>query len=313
MLTKVCGFYKLEAVKMKGGIEYSRRPLTDWFPNLITNQGLDRMANNLDYLNYCQVGSGSTAPANSNIGLVNRIAGTIVTSGTQGVNNTSPYYSWFTKVYRFAEGVAAGNLSEVGIGWAATGNVLFSRALILDTYQNPTTITVLSDEYLDVTYQLRFYPLETDVTGNVTLTGNIGGTYSYTLRRALITTVVKQNNQYNNYYPPSMSNASYDAGYNYVFNKAYPGSIGSISSQPSGTSVDYAGMSTTTSASYVSGSYSLDLTISMGPTEGNVPGGIKSLKFLFGFNEHQIEFGTAIPKTSQDSLSLTFRHVWARL
>ena len=311
MLTKVCGFYKLEAVKIKDGFEYSRRPLTGWFPNLITNQGLDRMAKNYYYINYCQVGSGSTAPANSDIGLVNRLAGTIVTSATQGVNSTSPYYSWYKKVYRFAEGVAAGNISEVGVGWGVTGNVLFSRALILDVNSNPTTITVLSDEYLDVTYELRFYPLETDVTGSITLTGNIGGTYSYTLRRALITTVQRQNNMSSFIYPPSMSNAGLEGPGNTFNNIAYSGSIGAIDSVPSGTMVDTSGYSTT--SAYSDGSYSLDLILSMAPTEGNVPGGIKSIKFLFGFNQHQIEFGTAIPKTSQDSLSLTFRHVWARV
>lgn len=311
MLTKVCGFYKLEAVKIKDGFEYSRRPLTGWFPNLITNQGLDRMATNVDYLSYCQVGSGNTTPANSNIGLVNRIAGTAVTSATHGVNSTSPYYPWYRKVYRFAAGVAAGNLSEVGIGWLATGNNLFSRALILDVNSNPTTITVLSDEYLDVTYELRFYPLETDVTGNITLAGNIGGTYSYTLRRALITTIQRQNNQLNNIYPPSMNNAGYNAAYNYDYNIAYSGSIGAINSIPSGTAVTTSGYSTV--STYSAGTYSLDLTLSMGPTEGNVSGGIKSIKFLFGFNQHQIEFGTAIPKTNQDSLSLVFRHVWARV
>ena len=306
MLTKVCGFYKLEAVKIKGGVEYSRRPLTGWFPNLITNQGLDRMATYFDYVRHCQVGSGSTTPSNTNIGLVNRLAGTVAISASQAINNTSPYYSWFKRVYRFAEGVAAGNISEVGIGWLDTGNNLFSRALILDTYGNPTTITVLSDEYLEVTYELRFYPLETDVTGNITLTGNIGGTYSYTLRRALITTIQDQNNQGNGQYPPSMHNA----GYGSAFSIVYSGSIGAITGIPSGTAVNYAGYPAI--PTYTPGSYSLNLTINMGPTEGNVPGGIKSLKFLFGFNQHQIEFGTAIPKTNQDSLSLTFRHVWAR-
>jgi hypothetical protein len=61
--SKVAGYYKLEAVKLdKAGNEVSRRVVADWFPNLITNQGLNRMGANADYLSNCQVGSGSDAP-----------------------------------------------------------------------------------------------------------------------------------------------------------------------------------------------------------------------------------------------------------
>lgn len=310
MITKICGYYKLEAVKEINGVEF-RRSLTDWFPNLITNIGMDRIATNYDYMNYCQVGTGSTAPSNSDVALVNRIAGTNTTQEfTYGVNSTSPYYTWNKKIYRFGLGAAAGNLSEVGIGWLSTGN-LFSRALILDSYGNPTTITVLSDEYLDVTYEFRFYPEEADTTGTIVFTGNIGGSYNYTLRRANITTIVRLFGFTGYTYPVPMNNKKLNLYSTDAIINAYSGVIGSITGSPSGTSYEaaYTAMSFST---YVAGTYSLDCTIVANPTTWNVVGGIKSIAFHWGFNLHQMEFDNVIPKTDQDALSLTFRHIWAR-
>ena len=149
--TKIGGLYKIEAVNAKTG---KKRLLADWFPNLITNIGLDRIATNADFMSYCHVGTNSTTPTINDTALRTFVGSTnTITTSTYTVNSTSPYYASFIRVYRFNAGIAIGNLSEVGIGWSATGtgSVLFSRALILDSYGNPTTITFLSDEYLDVT------------------------------------------------------------------------------------------------------------------------------------------------------------------
>ena len=180
----VTGWFKFEAVKADG----TRRLLADWFPNLITNQGLDRMGSNLDYLTYCQVGSGDNTPANTDTTLETFVAATNNTSNdTAAAQASAPYYASRTKVFRFAAGAAAGNLSEVGIAWTNGAGSLYSRALILDGGGLPTTITVLSDEFLDVTYQLRIYPPTVDVTGTITLDGN---NYNYVLRACNVTAVM---------------------------------------------------------------------------------------------------------------------------
>lgn len=70
-----------------------------------------------------------------------------------------------TLVFEFPAGRATGNLTEVGVGWTSDGviipnannNRVFSRALILDASGQPTTLTVLADEILRVTYMLRLY------------------------------------------------------------------------------------------------------------------------------------------------------------
>ncbi len=202
---KVCGFYKLEAVKKSKSGKETKRLLADWFPNLITTAGLNYMGTNRSYafntstrggwLTYCIVGSGNTTPAFTDSVLANKLAATSsMTAMTLTVESTSPYYRKMVLKYRFAEGVAAGNLAEVGIGWSSTA--CFSRALILDGGGNPTTITILSDEYLDVTYEYRIYPKETDDTGTVIFTGNLGGTYDWIARLARATTWCLDANNY---------------------------------------------------------------------------------------------------------------------
>jgi len=113
MHTKLCGFYKFEATNIKTG---KKRLLADWFPNLITNIGLDRIGTSDDWLNYCQVGSGSSAPSFGDTGLDSYV-GTNSTSvgSTYGVSGSSPYYRWYKKIYRFNPGHATGNIAEIGI------------------------------------------------------------------------------------------------------------------------------------------------------------------------------------------------------
>lgn len=306
----VKGFYKLEAINARTG---KVRLLADWFPNLITNIGLDYMASSNQYLRYCYVGSGSTAPSNSDTGLANHVATFDstqfynVNNKSQAVNSTSPYYRYYRGTYRFPMGAAAGNLSEVGMGWGAShSGSTFSRALILDINQNPTTITVLSDEYLDVTYEFRLYPLETDITGNVTLTGNKGATYAYTIRPGGITvlpTIVGTAT----YFPVSMGQSYGNQDSNDP--RCYDTSIASITTGIVTGGEDIA----QTWASYTNGNYYRDTTLTAGLTVGNFASGITKLTAYIAATGWQIGFGTAIAKTSSDIVSITLRVSWARV
>ena len=310
MIHKVAGYFKIEATNAKTG---AKRVLADWFPNLVTNGGLDRMATDHEYLLWCQVGSGSTEPANTNTSLVSKIGATkAYTSRISSVNGASPYYRSNIKVFRFSPGQATGNISEVGVGWLAT-DALFSRALVLDSYGNPTTITVLSDEYLDVTYEHRFYPHETDVTGSITFTGNIGGTYDYTLRPARIGVYVGQQGTSYGETPVSMNNCGAGTAYTDVLNRAYDGSLGIITSTPSGSYVDITSAMIRNNT-YTAGTYTITQNVAIPVAAGNLAGGgIKSLLFAWGNLHYQIEFSSKIPKTNQDILSLIFSHTWARV
>lgn len=314
LLTKVCGFYKIEAVKKNG----QRRLLADWFPNLITNSGLDRCANN-SFLNRCVVGSGTAAPSVADVELGNQVAAnSSIHSLTKDVNNTSPYYVWWQFIFRFNEGVAAGNLSEVGVGTISGSTLnLFSRSLILDTYGDPTTITVLSDEYLDVTYEYRYYPYEGDVTGSIIFTGNIGGTYGYVLRQASILSIVEPSGCVGGsppqcMFPPGMGNkrAQYYPGDNII--NGYSGGIGDIFNRPSGL-IEALAYNQMGNETYVPGSFTRHCWIQANPTNWNHTDGLKSVAFTWGPRHYQIEFTPAIPKTEDDVVRLNFSQTWARM
>lgn len=287
--TQCAGWFKIEATRPDG----TRRVLADWFPNLILDGGLDRMGANIGYLNWCQVGSGSTAPVATQTALVNRIAGTnTAQANVSGAQASAPYYGWARRTYRFEQGVAAGNLSEVGVGWATSGS-LFSRALILDGSGSPTTITVLSDEALDVTYELRRYPGTVDLTGTVVLDGV---THNWVSRAAGVTA------------------AGVWAGTGAMvlnFAQSFNGNIGAVTTpSPSGTS----GSLTATDLAYSSGSYMRAATVSAGLGDSNLAGGIRSIivTSYAGVGRYQIQFDPAIPKDNTKVLSLTIQHTWAR-
>lgn len=301
------GMYKLEAVTLDDdGVEVSRRTLADWFPNLILDAGLERLV--LDkYMQYCQVGTGNTAPAVTDTALQTRIAGTSTQqAGAAGVQGSAPYYAWLRTTYRFAAGTAAGNISEVGVGWASNGS-LFSRALVLDGSSNPTTITVLSTEVLDVTYELRVYPPLSDVTGSITIAGV---SYNYTLRACNVTTGVTALGSQPGWGLDSGNGWYWGADDAFHSTKAYDGAIGTIVQSPSGNNL---GDGNGTAQAYVANSRQRDYVLSYGLNTGNSVGGIKSIRWGSLRSAYQIEFTPNIPKTASKTLNLTVRHSWGRL
>lgn len=312
--TTVAGRFKLEAFK---GVEDAdgnvieipgtRRLAADWFDNIITDGGLERMATESNWIGYCQVGTGNTAPAAGNSTLDSYLANTnYVVSYSNSAQATPPYYASKTATYRFAEGVAAGNLSEIAVGWAASGS-LYSRALILDGAGSPTTITVLSDEYLDATYQLRIYPPTVDVTGTVDFAGV---TYDY-IGRAADVDAAGSWGVGSSLITSFRHAGSIGASGKYV----YDGDIGSITaSGPSGNS---AYTSNYNASAYVALSYEREANLVYGLSEGNITAGIRSLLCDLGWGGWQFQFnsqvdGSRIPKDNTKILSISFKHSWAR-
>lgn len=157
---------------------------TEWFKNIVLDTGLNQMSVGT-WIDRVRVGSGNSTPVASQTQLDNTIASTTTMFGGNGTiskqTTTSPYYVAANRTYRFAEGVAAGNISEVGCGWGA-GLDLWNRALVKDLNGDPTTITVLSDEFLDVIVEVRYYPTQS-FSGNFNLldkAGQIVSNHTYT-------------------------------------------------------------------------------------------------------------------------------------
>lgn len=296
---QMAGFYKIEAFKTdtRGKeLEGSRRIAADWFPNLILNAGLERIGIMGDYMQYCRVGAGSTPPNVNDTALDSQIASSSTSAGSvSGAQSTAPYFGWRRRTYRFGEGVAAGNISEVGVGWG-TGTNLFSRALVLDPGGTPTTISVGTDESLDVTYELRTYAPTEDVTGTVNMAGV---DHAWQSRAASVTSAARW--------------AVLDNGAVIGPNSstAFTGAIGAITETPSGTSANL----TTTRGTYSPGSMKIGITISANLSQGNIPGGIRSVfaNSISGVvGSYQFEFDPPIPKDATKVFSLTVEVSWAR-
>lgn len=147
---------------------------TDWILNTVLDTGLAQMSVGT-WINRCCVGTGNSTPVPTQTQLDAFKASTSTTisaAKSGGIQVSSlPYYNWARETYRFGEGVAAGNISEVGLGWGNSN--LWNRALIKDANGNPTTITVLSDEYLDVIAEIRLYP-QGDFTGSFNFLNKVG-------------------------------------------------------------------------------------------------------------------------------------------
>jgi hypothetical protein len=292
---QLAGFYRIVATDADTG---EQRVVADWFENLILDAGLNRLGTG-GIASHCHVGSGSSTPAVSDTSLQSVVATQGRTGASDGVQNTEPYYGWGRYTFRFNAGVAAGNLSEVGIGWSASSGSLFSRALIKDVNGDPTTITVLSNEFLDVTYELRIYPPLTDATFQAV----IGGvTHDCVLRACKVT-------DFWNWRAALGDNGiafQPTAGTPVI---VYSGAIGTITQYPSGSSGSASSYATN---AYSNNSYTMTGYADFDLNSGNVAGGIVSMYFRTYAGTYQCSFDPPIAKDNTKTLRINMSVTWAR-
>lgn len=302
--TFVSGRFRIEAVSKSRG----KRVLADFddAPNIVTDWGLDRMGANSDYLARFHVGSGSSTPSELDTTLDSLVA---TSDGfvSDSENNTSspPYYHTKTIQRSFSEGTATGNLTEVAAGIANTsGDYAFSRALILDGSGDPTTITVLSDEELRITYAIRLYPPTGDFSGTV----NISGTdYDFLGRAAAVTST-------SSWGFGTSSNGVSSASDGDMSSRGDQGGagIGPITGGISGSASGLTDSQNGQDDPYVPGTLERGASWLFGTDVANFAGGIKAIQFSFNWCTWQFEFDTPIPKTSDDELTIEAQHSWGR-
>lgn len=301
------------------------RQETDWFSNLIVNTGKDALGGTASQtpspFGGCVVGSGNTPPVAGNTLLESFVAGTGLILTTSRVENLSsaPFFIASRITYRFNEGVAAGNLSEVGIaivnvgGTPGGGTTLFSRALIVDGGGVPTTITVLSDEFLDVIWEMRTY-LPDDVVGSFDL--DILGTptsHSYTIRPGRVTNQSLWNlpgagTGSSNSYRTFFADGSTAGGTNTNGSKVSAGTISAITDDITDTrllmSVDG------TRDAYVGGNYYVDLNFRYGLSFGNATPSITAIGFGCRAVYFQMSISPGVEKTATRIFDITLRLSW---
>ena len=292
---------------------------TGYQKNLILNQGLDFFGggNGSDMMAYCVIGSGSSQPSYTQNKLDTAI------KGVGGVDFSDKYnYNASTdggiyktnKVRKYSfTGLNNVNISEVGLASnysSSTTYFLCTRALIKDSNGNPTTITVLSGEVLEIYYKLWAVFDTTDKTGTLNLLDGVGGSvaYNWRLRPARVgdkNTYITGTN-YNGLGCPV--GANYTGGAGQWF---YTGEIQGISAEPL-NSIDRLSLSL---GNYTKDSYKIVINISA--TVSQINGSIRSILVNTTLGTYQIRFGSVandspITKTNTQTLSIPIEFSWGR-
>jgi hypothetical protein len=290
------GEYKL--VKWKNGHVVQETP---WFDNLILDAGLNRWGTG-NIIDRTCIGTGTAAPATSQTSLQSFSASsTNITGITTSVTNSgaSLYYNELVRGNRFNVGTLNGTYTEVGVGWGDT--TLFSRALIVDGSGNPTSITVLSDEVLDVYYRFRKYPPVTDVTGSRVISGV---TYNYILRALSVT------NTSTTWTFGTSAVITNSANFDTVARRTYSGDIGLITGTPSGSSDQNGSF---VDAAYLNNSLKRETTSTYGLTASNFVGGTRCASVGYTlYAGFQCQFDPVIPKDNTKTLTLNWSVTWGR-
>ena len=291
------GFYSFKVSNSKGESRDLSGIIAEDHKNLILDVGLNALGTT-SVVSACKVGTGVTPVAVSQTDLATPLAITsTLQSSSTGRNSTAPYYTWGRRTFRFGQGTAAGNLTEVGVTYGG-GSSLFSRALIVDSEGNPTTLTILSDEWLDVTYELRIYQDLVDKTFNITL---LGVDHVVTVRPANVTT------------NPSDSSYFFDhfISWYYYYSQCshYNGTIGTITGSPSGEGSSAGGVSY---GAYSQNSLQRSIIYGVGLDDANLEGGIQSTIINTDKCSWQVGYVPAIAKDSFKTLTMNYTLSWGR-
>lgn len=271
------------------------------FKNLITDLGMDAaVSQGLVLLaQYCGFGTGSQTPTVSDTSLAAPFGDRLAYSSTSTGNSSgSPvWYSYCRTNYIFPAGSVTGTLAEIGFFSAPTGGTMWSRSLVKDSNGNPTTVTVLSDEIVYVTYEVRKYSPSSDVTGTFSLSVNGTPTdFTYTVRASRVNTTQTSGEYW--YGCAALGGEGSVLAYE-------TDALGSVTNYPSGSAVS----GTATESSYVAGSFTQEIQCIFDPAVANFNTGIGSLEVDKGF---QISFSPKLPKNSDRRLVLPVNITWSR-
>lgn len=283
---------------------------TGYQKNLILNQGLDFFGggNGSGMMSYCVIGSGNSQPVYTQNKLdtaINGVSGADFSTkyDYDAARDGNLYKTNKVLQYSFT-GLNNVNVSELGLASTysnATTYFLCTRALIKDSQGNPTTITVLSGEILQVYYKLWAVYDVTDKTGQINLLDGIGGSvaYNWKLRpsevgKTVYTYIGRKLEK------PSNATSSFNTG-----------DLVAITSIPSGSGSGYSFVL----KPYTSGDYKQVLNLALTIDQENKS--IRTIGLATTMGLWQIRFGSVaddspITKTSTQSLTIPVEVSWGR-
>ena len=291
------------------------------FDNLVTNRGLDGYGVGVSrLLGYCALGKGTNAPAPTDVALGQySVTSSMVNSYAQTAPTAPDYVASGTWRYRFNAGVAVGIFSEIGIGTnianpSASNSYLFSRALIVDEHGQPSSITILENEYLDVYYTLNFHQpinaIETFTFDLFGVTHTVTGKIAYATGAGIVS--FEGNLAFTGGNIRSVQHSATALG-------DITGTVNGIESDRSSSGYPYHPNGSPNA--YVVGTYTRSSTFGFGLGNDNYEQGISGIQFntrrdANGSNDLAMQcqylITPPIPKTVEREMTLTFQWSWGR-
>lgn len=273
-------------------------------PNLLTNAGFNYLGAGNGYASgmYAGVGTGSTAPAATDIALVAEVATTRPFQGTTSSGYVAiggavtQDYHWRRIIFTFLETQGNGNLTEFG----TFSGPMLARQLLKDVGGIPTTIIKTSADQLQVTYEYRCYPPLNDTVLNAFAISGDAITSNITIRA--------QNASSTWFNPLADSPSAFGGG------SVHEDSTLTVRTSSS-ASTPNASASSQVFSVYTNGNFYIDETIKYEPGVANFPTGIGLLKLYVysgGNSLYQASLATKIPKTSVKRTTIVIRRSWAR-
>lgn len=258
----------------------------------------------------CSCGSGNSAPSESDTQIQSFIAGVYnaISNSTTRNYTVSPYYVRHSWTWRFPLGAAAGNVSELCVVNSASTPVasspVFSRALVRDQEGNPSTITVLSDEYLEVTYELTIYPAS-GISGSFSQSiDGVDTLFSYDAKPSNMS--ISDYGWASNgadYCPTVYGRATESTTHSQVYQ--YGGGLGPESGQPTGTTSNAMKFrSSISSTANYSGKYR-DISYTASLDDANAT--FDCMRFAFNLGCYQMQISPAITKVNTKTYTITIR------
>ena len=293
---------------------------TGYQKNLILNQGLDFFGGDedTDMMGYCVIGSGNSQPSYTQNKLdtaIKGVSGSVASykNDYDAARDGNLYKANKVCMYSFT-GLNNVNISEVGLASNysnTTTYYLCTRALIKDSQGNPTTITVLSGEILEIYYKLWRITDLTDKNTTLNVLDVIGGSVPYN--------VITRPSHI------GFNNGDYDYANKVIGISAanrmaaalnVKGDTGELTiANSTFDSVNSSGVSSITWSPYVAGSYKRQLTANATVNELNL--NIRRFQVQIGLGDFQFRVGkvsddSPLVKNNTQTLSIPIEISWGR-
>jgi len=292
---------------------------TGFQKNLILDNGLDYLGVifHTEMLDLCAVGSGSSTPTKSQLKLDSLEAlagkGSVVDYDYGYSESTGDFYKTSaTAVYSFTT-LTNANVTEVGLLGKYTSETNYemcTRALIKDSLGNPTSISVLEGEVLNVYYKLWQVFSTVDNTGQINILDGKGGgspvAYNYIARLG--------NVGIGSYYGVGVGKRFSFDPYG-IYSGIFTGDMGVLAAAPSTSLVT---ASTFEESTYVKGTFTKVMTLKYDINQVfDVRGVVISGGPSKGLGYWQIRFGSVaddspIIKTNKEKLEIPVQVSWGR-